>query len=108
MNHPLRFLRQLAVTCLGLTFSLLMLLGVPSLVAPAHASEAFTLSTSSLPLALFGGRAKAAAKDLKGKTQESIGNLTGNQGDRLAGKAKQAEAGVRNAVEDVKDKTGMG
>ncbi|MDM7936910.1 MAG: CsbD family protein [Cyanobium sp. CZS 48M] len=54
------------------------------------------------------GRVKAGAKKFEGKTQESIGNVTGNQGDRLAGKAKQAEAKVRNAVEDVKDKTGMG
>ncbi|MCP9840638.1 CsbD family protein [Synechococcus sp. J7-Johnson] len=48
-----------------------------------------TLSASSLPL-------------------ESIGTFTGNQGDRLAGKANQSEAKVRNAVEDVKAKAGMG
>jgi uncharacterized protein YjbJ (UPF0337 family) len=37
-----------------------------------------------------------------------MGNVTGNQGDRLAGKQKQAEAKVRNTVEDVKEMAGKG
>jgi uncharacterized protein YjbJ (UPF0337 family) len=108
MTHQLRLLRQLAATCLGPVFSLLVLIATPSLIAPAQASAAFTFSASGLPLAATAGRAKAGAKDFEGKTQESIGNVTGNRGDRLAGKAKQAEAKVLNAVEDVKDKAGMG
>jgi uncharacterized protein YjbJ (UPF0337 family) len=108
MNHQLRLLRQFAATCLGLAFSLLVLIATPALSGPAQASAAFTVNVSGLPLAATAGRVKAGAKDFEGKTQESIGNVTGNQGDRLAGKAKQAEAKVRNAVEDVKDKAGMG
>ncbi|MCT0224374.1 CsbD family protein [Synechococcus sp. CS-1328] len=108
MNHQLRHLRQLIATFIGVAFSLLVLIATPALSAPAQASGAFTLSTSPLPMAATAGRVKAGAKDFEGKTQESIGNVTGNQGDRLAGKAKQAEAKVRNAVEDVKDKAGMG
>ena len=108
MKHQLRFLRQVAATCLGLAFSLLVLIATPALSAPALASGAFTLSTNPLPFAATAGRVKAGAKDFEGKTQESIGNVTGNQGDRLAGKAKQAEAKVRNTVEDIKDKAGMG
>nr|WP_259736678.1 CsbD family protein [Synechococcus sp. CS-1329] len=78
------------------------------MAAPAQASGAFSLSASALPVAAIAGRLKADAKDFEGKTQESIGNVIGSQGDRIAGKAKQAEAKVRNAVEDVKDKAGMG
>jgi uncharacterized protein YjbJ (UPF0337 family) len=96
MKPQFRFLRQLGATCLGLVFSLLVLIATPA------------FSASHLPLASTAGRVTAEAKEFEGKTQESIGNVTGNQGDRLAGKAKQAEAKVRNAVEDVKDKTGMG
>jgi uncharacterized protein YjbJ (UPF0337 family) len=48
-------------------------------------------------------RAKAAAKNVEGKVQETVGDLTGNTKDQLQGKAKQAEAKVRNAAEDVKD-----
>ncbi|TVQ47745.1 MAG: CsbD family protein [Gloeocapsa sp. DLM2.Bin57] len=48
-------------------------------------------------------RAKATAKNIEGKIQESIGNLTGDPKDQLEGKAKQAEAKVRHTNEDVKD-----
>ncbi len=48
-------------------------------------------------------RAKATAKNLEGKAQEAMGNITGDTDDKAAGKAKQAEAGVRHSVEDVKD-----
>ena len=108
MNHQLHVLRRLAAGCLGLAFGLLILIATPALSAPAQAAGAFTLSASPLPLAATAGRIKANAKDFEGKTQESIGNVTGDKGDRLAGKAKQVEAKVRNAVEDVKEQTGMG
>ena len=48
-------------------------------------------------------RAKAAAKDVEGKIQEGAGKLTGNHEAQAKGKAKQAEADVRNSVEDTKD-----
>ena len=108
MNNQRRFLRQLAATCLGLAFSLLVLIATPALSAPVQASGLFTLDAPSFPLATAAGRVKAGAKDLEGKTQETIGKVTGNQGDRLAGKEKQVEAKVQNSVENVKDKAGMG
>ncbi|MCA1992731.1 MAG: CsbD family protein [Coleofasciculus sp. S288] len=49
-------------------------------------------------------RAKATAKNLEGKAQEALGNITGDPEDRAEGKAKQAEAETRHAVEDLKDK----
>ncbi len=48
-------------------------------------------------------KAKAAAKNLEGKAQEAKGNITGDPKDKMAGKAKQAEANVRQGTEDVKD-----
>ncbi|WP_204150602.1 CsbD family protein [Leptolyngbya sp. CCY15150] len=48
-------------------------------------------------------KAKAAAKNVEGKLQEAKGNVTGDTKDQLEGKAKQGEARVRNAGEDVKD-----
>jgi len=109
MNQQRRVLRQLASSCLGIGFSLLLLIATPAFNAPAHASEAFTLRAPSLPLAAAtAGRVKADAKEFDGKTQESIGNVTGNQGDRLIGKKKQVEAKIQNKIEDVKEKAGMG
>ncbi|NJR51708.1 MAG: CsbD family protein [Leptolyngbyaceae cyanobacterium CSU_1_3] len=49
-------------------------------------------------------RAKAAGKNIEGKAQEAIGNVTGDAGDKIEGKAKQFEAEARNAKEDLKDK----
>ncbi|MGG6265116.1 CsbD family protein [Leptolyngbya sp. AN03gr2] len=48
-------------------------------------------------------RAKAAAKNVEGKAQEAMGNITNDPADKMAGQAKQTEAEARNAKEDVKD-----
>lgn len=48
-------------------------------------------------------KAKATAKNIEGKVQESVGNMTGDPKDQVEGKAKQAEAKVRHSAEDVKD-----
>ncbi|AFZ23233.1 hypothetical protein Cylst_0908 [Cylindrospermum stagnale PCC 7417] len=48
-------------------------------------------------------RAEAIAKNIQGKTQEAIGNITGDPKDQVIGRAKQAESQIRNTAEDVKD-----
>lgn len=48
-------------------------------------------------------RAKATAKNIEGKAQEAMGDVTGDPGDKVEGKAKQAESEVRHGVEDMKD-----
>jgi uncharacterized protein YjbJ (UPF0337 family) len=48
-------------------------------------------------------KVKATAKNIEGKVQETLGKVTGDPEDQAKGKAKQAEAQVRHAVEDVKD-----
>lgn len=50
------------------------------------------------------GRSKAVSKNIEGKAQEAMGNVTGNPKDKFMGKAKQLESNARNAVEDVKGK----
>jgi len=50
-------------------------------------------------------RVEAITKNIEGKAQEALGNITGNPRDQIAGKAKQVESQARNAVEDIKDKT---
>ncbi|MCT0216540.1 CsbD family protein [Synechococcus sp. CS-1330] len=51
----------------------------------------------------FGKDVKATAKNIEGKAQETIGNITGDKSDQLAGKAKQAQASGEHAVEDLRD-----
>lgn len=48
-------------------------------------------------------RAKATAKNVEGKVQEAVGNVTGDTEDQVEGKLKQTEASARHAKEDVKD-----
>jgi uncharacterized protein YjbJ (UPF0337 family) len=48
-------------------------------------------------------KAQATAKNIEGKVQEAVGNITGDPQDQAEGKAKQAEAKVRHTVEDMKD-----
>jgi uncharacterized protein YjbJ (UPF0337 family) len=48
-------------------------------------------------------KAKATAKNVEGKAQEALGNVTGDPKDKAEGQAKQAESEFRHAVEDVKE-----
>lgn len=48
-------------------------------------------------------RAEAFSKNIEGKAQEMMGNITGDPKDKMMGKAKQAESQVRNTAEDMKD-----
>ena len=48
-------------------------------------------------------RAEATAKNIEGKAQEMLGEVTGDPQDKVEGKAKQAEAETEHAVEDAKD-----
>ncbi|WRH67203.1 MAG: CsbD family protein [Planktothrix sp. GU0601_MAG3] len=48
-------------------------------------------------------KAKATAKNIEGKVQEAVGNVTGDPKDQLEGKEKQVEAKVLHTTEDVKD-----
>lgn len=49
-------------------------------------------------------RAKATAKNIEGKAQEALGNITGDPEDKAEGQVKQSEAQVSHATEDLKDK----
>jgi uncharacterized protein YjbJ (UPF0337 family) len=48
-------------------------------------------------------RLEATAKNIEGKVQEFVGEITGNPQDEAEGKAKQAEAQVRHTAENIKD-----
>ncbi len=48
-------------------------------------------------------RVKATAKNIEGKVQEAVGEVTGDPKAKAEGQAKQAEAAGRHSVEDVKD-----
>ncbi|WP_373529341.1 CsbD family protein [Nostoc sp.] len=48
-------------------------------------------------------RVEATAKNIEGKIQEVVGELTGNPQDKAEGQAKQAQAQATHTVENIKD-----
>jgi uncharacterized protein YjbJ (UPF0337 family) len=48
-------------------------------------------------------RVQATVKNIEGKAQEMMGEITGNPEDKAEGKAKQAVAKAEHTVENVKD-----
>lgn len=48
-------------------------------------------------------RAEAMAKNVEGKAQEAVGDMTGDTSEEAKGKSKQVEAKASHAKEDVKD-----
>lgn len=53
-------------------------------------------------------KVKATAKNIEGKAQEAMSEVTGDPGDKAEGKMKQAESQARHAAENVKDKVKEG
>jgi uncharacterized protein YjbJ (UPF0337 family) len=49
-------------------------------------------------------RMKATAKNIEGKAQEAMGEITGDPEDKAEGQAKQTEAQVEHSIENVKEK----
>jgi uncharacterized protein YjbJ (UPF0337 family) len=48
-------------------------------------------------------RVKATAKNVEGKLQEAVGEVTGNPQDKLEGQSKQSESRILHLVENAKD-----
>ena len=49
-------------------------------------------------------RVEAVAKNIEGKVQEAVSEITGDPKDKIEGQAKQDQAARMHAVEDIKDK----
>ena len=102
---PLQQFRRFSLS-LGLAILLTIVtafgFGSTSWAAPLSVSP---MSTSQGQLvALFGwGKAKANTKQIEGKAQEALGNVTGDPKDQVMGKAKQVEGQMRGAAADLKD-----
>lgn len=48
-------------------------------------------------------RVEATAKNIQGKIQEAVGDVTGNPQDKAEGQDKQADAQVQHSIENAKD-----
>ncbi|MFN5160386.1 MAG: CsbD family protein [Cyanobacteriota bacterium] len=69
-------------------------------IQPAMASQPFFASTK---FGTMSNKIDAAAKDAEGKLESAYGELTGDPGHQIKGKAKQVQASAMNVAEDVKE-----
>lgn len=66
--------------------------------------QIFSISTGKEFNMSLEKRVEAIAKNLEGKVQETVGELTGNERQKREGQMKQVQASAMNAREDLKDK----
>jgi uncharacterized protein YjbJ (UPF0337 family) len=101
MNLFLQARKILLNVSLVLLVSTSIALGSPSRDSWAATSLTNLIGQSHIQIATI-GRAEAFSKDIEGKAQEAVGNITGDPKDQVIGKAKQAESKVRQSGEDLK------
>jgi len=91
------FVHRLApfVALLALVFATLMPL-------PAKAIPALP-NVCPPPLGTMTKHETAKAKEVEGKLESALGELTGDTGHQIKGKAKQVQASAMNAAENLKD-----
>ena len=64
---------------------------------------AITTDHSTIALATMSNKVDAKAKEVEGKLQSAAGELTGDTGQQIKGKAKQVQASAMNTGENLKD-----
>jgi uncharacterized protein YjbJ (UPF0337 family) len=69
--------------------------------------QALAVTSHRLPIPntfiTMSNKADAAAKNAEGKLESALGDLTGDTGHQIKGKAKQVQASAMNAAEDIKE-----
>ena len=74
---------------------------------PTNSTAASAAATAADATAAAADHAKApahaTAKDVEGQFEESIGDLTGDTGHQIKGKAKQVQASAMNTAENLKE-----
>ncbi len=72
---------------------------------PATAMASQAHSITPITIAAMTDKMSAKAKEAEGKMQSAYGEVTGDTGQQMKGKAKQVQASAMNAKEAVKDGT---
>lgn len=94
--------RRLRAASIALLAPLLIICSFLMSIQPAMAMGCDSL-VSSITFAAMSNRMNAAAKDAEGKLESTYGDITGDKGHQLKGKAKQAQSSAMNVAEDVKE-----
>jgi uncharacterized protein YjbJ (UPF0337 family) len=79
-----------------------LLLIVSLAMAPPVLSMTGSFPSNPLATNAMSNRLDAQSKDAEGKLESAYGDLTGDTGHKVKGKAKQMQASAMNAAEDLK------
>jgi len=110
LNLVRRLYFFLALAALGLSLLMpLPAMALPAIPLPAMALPdiAMTVNHRYIPIALatMDNKADAKAKEVEGRLESAYGELTGDTGHQIKGKAKQVQASAMNAAENLKEGT---
>lgn len=72
---------------------------------PTTAMASHAPSLTPIAIATMSNKMNAKAKEAEGKMESAYGEITGDTGHQVKGKAKQVQASAMNAAEAVKDGT---
>jgi uncharacterized protein YjbJ (UPF0337 family) len=95
-------IRRLRAASIALLVPVTIMASLMVRLQPAMAMGSHSFLTSST-LGAMSNKLDAAAKDAEGKLESAYGDLTGDTGHQIKGKAKQVQASAMNAAEDIKE-----
>jgi uncharacterized protein YjbJ (UPF0337 family) len=96
--------KSVMVWLAGLVFTTLSLVKpLPAMALPYHHTPDAMAVASQSTVAAIPNKVKATAKDAEGKLESAYGDITGDAGRQIKGKAKQVQASAMNAGEDLKE-----
>lgn len=96
------FIRWLRTVSIALLAPIAIMSSLLMNVPPGIALVVHPYLTSTI-VGTMSTRIDATAKDAEGKLESAYGELTGDTGHQLKGKAKQVQVSAMNAAEDVKE-----
>jgi uncharacterized protein YjbJ (UPF0337 family) len=95
---PIRSLQAVSIAFLAaIAIMLPLMLSIQPAMAMVHVP-----TLSSPLLSAMTNKMDAAAKDAEGKLESAYGELTGDTGHQIKGKAKQVQSSAMNVAEDLK------
>jgi uncharacterized protein YjbJ (UPF0337 family) len=95
-------IRRLRMASIAFLAPIAIMSSIMLSVQPAMAMGSHPFLTTT-PFGTMSSKVDAAAKDAEGKLESAYGDLTGDKGHQVKGKAKQVQASAMNVAEDVKE-----
>lgn len=100
--NPQPTIRRLRAAAIAFLAPIVIMMSLMHGVQPAMAMASVPFLTPTT-FGAMSNKIDAAAKDAEGKLESAYGDVTGDTGHQIKGKAKQIQASAMNVAEDVKE-----